>query len=409
MAKRDKSDLPRGIRRRGPDWHYRFVHRGVIHTGSTGLAATKTNLKEAVEILTLERAKVRGGARKLQSVAFSVAVSRFLAAVKPEYKPESHRRLSTSMAVLERFFELADVHAINAGDIDDYKAARRAQTPPVAEVTIRHDLHALSLLLQHARRHGWMEHDPLADVVMPSDKASVRERVVSPEEERLYFAEVGRYKHSALADVARLILLTGMRPNEVYRLEWRDVDIFNGVLFVRESKTEAGKRTLRLVGEARGILHERMEAAANDDTAPGQHSRRADRVSSLSRRDHPCVVPEGGRRQGLREDALGSGAPACRFVFPSPKRPGEPLSRLTVSHSAACARAGVDFQLRDLRRTFGTRMAAAGCPPHVLMRIMGHSSLKVTMRHYVHAQADEQAAAFDLYEKALEKGQGAVH
>jgi integrase len=334
--------------KRGPTWHYRFNYKGKIHTGPTHLKATAKNRKKAEEFEALERAKLRGGYTPIQSVAFSAAAQSFLSAVRTELKPEAHRRLKTSMAVLGRFFELAQVDAITPADVDNFKAARRARG--VKEVTIRHDLHALSSLLQYGRRHGWLESDPLDGVTMPSDKDSVRKKVVTLDEEAKYFAEVARYKRSSLHDVAKLIILTGMRPGEVYRLEWAHVDDEKGTAYVNDSKSAAGRRIVRLVQEARDILAARPRAG--------------------------------------------------RYVFPSPKRPGEPLSRLTVSHKAACAKAGVDFQLYDLRRTFGTRMAAAGASPHVLMKIMGHASLKVTMRHYVHAQPEEEERAFELYEKS---------
>lgn len=40
----------------------------------------------------------------------------------------------------------------------------------------------------------------------------------------------------------------------------------------------------------------------------------------------------------------------------------------------------------DLRRTFGTRCAEAGMYPAVLQKIMGHTSIDMTMRYYVHLE-----------------------
>ena len=337
--------------------HYRFMIQGRRYSASTGLLATKRNLKVAQEMELEARTRARAGRVRRRAVGFAEAANQFLASVERELRPESVRRLRTSMAVLRRQFETALLHLLTPSDIEDFKSVRRSEG--IEEVTIRHDLHALSRLLQYGRLQRWLESDPLDGVAIPSDRDSVREKVVSQKEERAYF-EAAAASKSLCNDVAKLILLTGMRVGEVYRLEWRDLDVETGRLRVRRSKSRAGQRTLRLVAEARSLLASRLALRVTDRSI-------------------------------------------CPFVFESPRHPGKPLTRLTVSHKKICARAGVDFWLEDLRTTFGTRMAQAGCPPHDLMKIMGHSSLAVTMRHYVHAQPEDVARAFDLYEAAMRK------
>ncbi len=343
------------VYKRNQVWHYRFMVMGKRYSGSTNLLATKRNRKLAEEMELQARMRVRAGRVRQRSVGFAEATTRFLASVERELKPESVRRLRTSLSVLARQFETAQLHELAARDVEDLKAVRRAEG--IKEVTIRHDLHALSGLLKFGRLQGWLDSDPLDGVTIPSDKDAVREKVVSRAEELAYFA-VAVGSRSMCHDVAKLILLTGMRVGEVYQLEWQDVDLGAGRLRVRRSKSRAGRRTLRLVAEARSIL-----ARRHDDSAS-------------------CSSGRG-------------------FVFESPKKHGEPVTRLTVSHKKLCKQAGVDFWLEDLRTTFGTRMAQAGCPPHDLMKIMAHSSLTVTMRHYVHSQPDDVKRAFDLYEASL--------
>ena len=343
------------VYRRNQVWHYRFMVQGKRYSGSTNLLATKRNRKLAEEMELRARMRVRGGQVRRRSVGFAEAARQFLASVERELKPESVRRLRTSLSVLARQFETAQLHVLAARDVEDFKAVRREEG--IKEVAIRHDLHALSGLLKYGRLQGWLESDPLDGVTIPSDKDSVREKVISHAEERAYFG-VAVGSKSMCHDVAKLILLTGMRVGEVFQLEWRDVDLGAGKLRVRRSKSRAGRRTLRLVAEARSILARRLGDPDSDSVRP-------------------------------------------RFVFESPKKRGKPVTRLTVSHKKLCKRAGVDFWLEDLRTTFGTRMAQAGCPPHDLMKIMGHASLTVTMRHYVHSQPDDVKRAFDLYEATL--------
>lgn len=46
-------------------------------------------------------------------------------------------------------------------------------------------------------------------------------------------------------------------------------------------------------------------------------------------------------------------------------------------------RHGFDFTFRDLRVTFATRLANAGCPPSVLAELMGHENIETTLQYYV--------------------------
>src|SRR4051794_15654517 len=108
---------------------------------------------------------------------------------------------------------------------------------PVKEITLRHDLHALSPLFQYGMNHNWCSHNPVESVKIPSDKDAERIHVLSEAEEALYFATCkaleqeqyakaatvtrkGAYVRAArsfraLHDVGMVMLLQGPRPSEV--------------------------------------------------------------------------------------------------------------------------------------------------------------------------------------------------
>ena len=71
------------------------------------------------------------------------------------------------------------------------------------------------------------------------------------------------------------------------------------------------------------------------------------------------------------------------WSFPSPKKPGQPLTKLNGVHDRVCENAKVLFVLYDLRHTFATRDAAAWMTIPALAAILGHSSLRMVIR-YVH-------------------------
>ncbi len=72
------------------------------------------------------------------------------------------------------------------------------------------------------------------------------------------------------------------------------------------------------------------------------------------------------------------------FVFPSPKTGGR-LDNIKRSFRRAVERSGLaDFRFHDLRHTAATRMADAGADAFTLMKILGHSDIRMTSR-YTHA------------------------
>lgn len=79
--------------------------------------------------------------------------------------------------------------SVTLGDLEDYKSWRRT-VHKVREITLRHDLHALSLLFQYGQKHNWCRSNPVREVKIPSDQDAVRINVLSRAQEEAYFAAV---------------------------------------------------------------------------------------------------------------------------------------------------------------------------------------------------------------------------
>jgi len=112
---------------------------------------------------------------------------------------------------------------INDDRIENFKTWRVIEHK-VRDVTIRHDLHALSRFFLYAIKQRWTRENPVRKVKIPSDAEAVRVHVVTPAEEAQYFRRAA--KNSNLHDLARLILNQGMRPDEVACLR-RKMSILN--------------------------------------------------------------------------------------------------------------------------------------------------------------------------------------
>ncbi len=345
-----------GLRAMRGKWQYRFVIQGNQVCVTTGLAATERNRKKAEQQEAAHRQEIlagRWGLRPLRPKGFSDAMPEFEQWLKVEYpKAESWRRIQTSMASAQAFFGKQMISTIHPGDVERYKVWRltaHGDVQPVKAVTAKHDLDNLSVFFQWATKANYARLNPLKEVSRPSDAQAIRQRILSPTEEKLYFA----HATGNLYAVARLILLQGMRPEEVMRLRKEDVDLERGILKIHFGKTAAARRTLRLTQETKAILASRMAS------------------------DGP-------------------------WVFPSYRKPGQHIKKLNGPHDRVCEAIGLPFVLYDLRHTFATRMVEAGVDLVALKEILGHATIRVTMR-YVHPSQAHQDQAMAKYDELNEK------
>ena len=143
------------------------------------------------------------------------------------------------------------------------------------------------------------------------------------------------------ADIVRLLLLTGCRKGEIMGLKWSEVH--GGMLALEDSKT--GPRTVPLNSRARAILE----------------------------------------RQPRGEGP---------FVFPSPLDPARPRCPDLQFWYRARHEAGIeDVRLHDLRHTMASHAVMNGVPVPVVSRLLGHSSVQMTLRYAHLADRDIEAAA----------------
>jgi integrase len=343
-----------GIRRRRGHWHYRFVFNGEEQSGNTGLVDTERNRKRAEEIAAAKLDELKQGSAPPPS--FEDAAAEFIAwCVDVGYrnKPNTSARIKTSFSSCLEFFRGVLVQDIDAGRLERYRSMR-VQEHGVRDITVRHDLHALSVFFKYAMKMKWAASNPVRELKMPSDAESQREHVLEDDEEAKYFATAYEVQDRAgrrnLYDVMKLILNQGCRPEEVMALRKDAVDLEAARMYVRGGKSRAAKRALDLTAESIAILEARLKS-------PGP------------------------------------------WVFPSERHEGRHITKLSNSHDRACIAAGVSFVPYDLRHTFATRQIAAGNDVPTVAALMGHSGLR-TIYRYVHPTAEAKKQAMAKYEAA---------
>lgn len=187
--------------------------------------------------------------------------------------------------------------------------------------------------------------------------------ILTVDQQRDFLDKGSRYAHF---DEFVFVLNTGLRCGEMCALRWQDIDWnnrvihINGTMYfnqdkhqfeVNSPKTEAGIRTIPLKDEAIEILKKMKKL-------------RSERPISMMYRD---------------------------FVFVG--REGKPLKTYAYNKSLARIgkKIGVDkLTMHSLRHTFATRCIEDGMKPNVLQKLLGHSTIAMTMDLYVHVTDDER-------------------
>jgi integrase len=215
-----------------------------------------------------------------------------------------------------------------AAQMGDYEAS-----------TVSRDLSVLHDLFATAMREELVESNPAAGAEHP--KLARRSwRILEP-------GEVARVLKAFVDEQARTIfltlVLTGIRRRELQALRWADVDLLDGILRIRASKTEEGVRSVALSPALVATLEEHYQRTPfkGDGELVFCHFERGTRYSEK--------------------------------LFAEQLR-------------AALTAAGINDYVRpfhDLRHTALTNEAAAGSSPIALMAKAGHSDMKTT-RIYLH-------------------------
>ncbi len=90
----------------------------------------------------------------------------------------------------------------------------------------------------------------------------------------------------------------------------------------------------------------------------------------------------------MRDD----GGENCDYVFVNPKTKSCLQETKTGFHTA-CRLAGIQGLIwKDLRATFGTRLAEAGCDAFTIAQLLGHSDVRVTMRYVRMVETSKRVA-----------------
>ncbi len=289
---------------------------------------------------------------KIKAPTFKQAADDFLVWSKAEHagQPTTYQRYYFSCQSLKKYFGAVKVDRINKKTVEDFIVWRSAQTSrktkdSIKRETVNHELTLLKAVFNRLVDAKILRDNPARKVKQL--KANERNfHVITHAEEKLYLLAAPQ----PLSDVAILILETGMRCGEVYRIRRQDVSQTKGFLQVVKGKTASSIRQVHLSERAQAVLRYRAEKFAGENLFP-------------------------------QNDIDGN----------------KPTDTLDKKHRATIRNLKMNFRLYDARHTFASRAVENGIDLLVLASILGHSDLKMVMR-YAHPSETFKADAIKKME-----------
>jgi integrase len=247
--------------------------------------------------------------------------------------------------VCKHFGEDCDVREIDTEACDDFITACRKRRwiakgseRRLSGKTINRYMSVLSKLLRFAKDRHYIAEMP--KIATQKERAG-RVRYLTPDEEQRVLASFAASSHpwdTIMCDLVAVILDTGLRHGEAYRIRDMDVNLSGNTLSVWESKSDR-PRTVPLTTRAHAILRRRLNQSGYV-------------FGDLS---------EGGRD------------------------PGVALYRAITRWNLMKRRIGFagdkEFVIHALRHTTCTRLFQAGRDPRRIQTFLGHRSIVTTLKY----------------------------
>ncbi len=271
---------------------------------------------------------------------FNDFIPEFVSYIRNIKQNRSWNLTEDCLKIFGKFFGDKKLSQISSADIEDYKRIRTQEGRKPA--TINKESAFVRHLFNYAKRCKKFYGDNPVSVCGLLPVNNQKTRVLTSEEEALLLANA----EEPLKSMIQIALLTGLRVNSIRTLKWTCAD-FGANTITIESTYSKNKRahSIPLNATVRKVLLEAKLRCGNSE----------------------YVFPEAMK---MVKSGIGN-----RF------------RRL-------CATLGIQgLRFHDLRHTCGTRLAELGYDVATISKVLGHSSITMSMR-YVHPK--------DLLRKAVE-------
>jgi integrase len=377
-------------RKRADKWEFTLYTGNLTHEGKReriyrgGFKTKKEAERVAASLMTeLER----GTYFKVDKMTFQVYIGRFMESIKPNlaYKTYVTYEYIVNKHLIPHFgyMELSKIKPINIQEF--YTKSLES----VSSTTVKHFHNFLNKAFKQAMKWQLINNNPTNSVEPP--RRDKKQMLVYDDEQ--LFKLLDKIKHMTIYWPVMLAATTGMREGEICGLLWDNVDLDNGIIYVKKQlqginnslqlvplKTNSSNRKIILLDfsiqelkrlkleqeenkkEYKEYYQENRFVVAQKETGlpydPEYISRNYGRV--LKEYKHKVVVDGETKSLSLCEELQ---IPYIRF--------------------------------HDLRHTHATLMLKANIHPKIVAERLGHSSVNLTLNTYSHLLPDMQKEAVD--------------
>ena len=385
------------IYKRGNHWHVDVMVCGVRYRE----ALHTSDRREALGLEKQRVAEIQAGKGASKS-GRELARSPFGAAAD-QFSEERHPHVSERTAQLDRerfkplrtFFGDTPLLRIKASDIGAYQRARltgqirlkaNSSGEPVKGVsnrTVNMEITVLRQMLRRAKIWSVVAEDVR---MLPERQASVA-RVLNRKQKELLFSVAGSQDAWMVAHCAAVLAVsTTCRGVELRNLRWQDVDVFERIMVVRRSKTEAGKRTIPLNSDAiEALARLRHRAEAHNATDPEHFI-----FPACENEQIDPTNPQKTWRTAWRSLIWETAKQARMEAEKGALEKGSDAA--DAGRKAATAFEGLRFH--DLRHQAITELAERGASDATVMALAGHLS-RAMMEHYSHVRMEAKRTAVE--------------
>jgi len=264
------------------------------------------------------------------------------------YSKNNKRSYVRDMELVHNLLKVFDdkrLNEITPAYIEKYKEIRLS-TDNRKPATVNREVACLKAIFNYAIKNKKATENPVRAVKMLKEN-NTRTRYLSEEEIKRLLAACPK----GLRPIVRTALLTGMRLGEILNQKWEDIDYDRGIILIKNTKS-GHPREIPIVAALKKVLSYAF------DNSDGIHT------------------------------------------FCNEQR--QPYSSIHSLFDNAVKRAGiVDFRFHDLRHTAASYMVMRGLDLVTIMEILGHSTIKMTMR-YAHLSPVHKRESMEIFCSAMD-------
>ena len=290
--------------------------------------------------------------------------------------------------------EIGDMKLCDVRQMDCQKVINKMCDKGYAKSTVEQCIIAMHAIFKGAVTNKFIKENPVVDLVIKKSAAKSKDRRFMTIEEQNEFCKYAA--PTMYGNAYRLALETGMRCGEIGGLKFSDIDFDN--------------KTVRI---GRTLLQEKTRGGFYFGSPKTENS-----VREIPLTDAAVEILEAQKQLKLR-------LKFCSHNWTDDERwqdlvfvtvNGNPVGGSTFSHmlkrivnninTSRKLDGNMDLfenvHMHSLRHTFATRCIEAGMKPHVLQRILGHSTVETTMSLYVHVTDTEKFKEIKKFEQYRE-------